>query len=271
MKPFLRWVGGKRQLLPELLKRLPLYVGTYHEPFVGGGALFWATFVPGRGTLLSDTNENVIAAYKGVRDYPEQTIAILKETYVKGHNERGAEFYKEIRQMSRDTLSLPGQAAWTIFMNQTCFNGLWRVNKSGGFNVPYGKRKNPPICNEENLRSCSKMLEDAALIAGDFDTGLVECNDLVYFDPPYVPVKADSFTAYSAKGFGPNEQIRLRDYAEACSRRGAHVILSNSGAPWVRELYKGWRIDEVQARRNVNSDGAGRGPVAEVIISNREE
>lgn len=270
-KPFLRYAGGKRQLLPELLRRLPPSWKDYHEPFVGGGALFFALrrLFPRAGMNLGDANDDLMVTYRALRDDVEGVIRNL-QMYATTHRERGADFYREVRAADRRSMAPEGRAAWMIYLNRTSFNGLWRVNKAGVYNVPYGKLSNPTICDALNLRAVSADLQGASLGRGvDFrvTTGWVRPGDLVYLDPPYVPVAATSFVAYAAGGFGVDQQIALRDEAMRLRDIGAHVILSNSGAPLVRELYAGWTIEEVSARRNINRNGAGRGPVPEVIIT----
>jgi DNA adenine methylase len=268
MKPFVKWAGGKRQLLPELLKHVPSSFKTYYEPFVGGGALFWelmnmtAVAAP-FPAALGDSNDRLMRAYRGVRDHVEAVIEILKDF---GNNEKT--FYEIRATEDIDECADWTVAAWLIYLNKTCFNGLYRVNKAGRFNVPFGRYVNPNICDEEGLRECSRGLEGADLDFGDFEFILrhVASDDFVYFDPPYVPVSKTSFTAYGKNGFGIEDHRRLARCALKLKRRGVHVLLSNSSAPIVRELYEGFEIIEVEARRSVNSKASGRGAVKEVII-----
>jgi DNA adenine methylase len=263
MTPFLKWVGGKRQLLPKLLEHAPSTFNRYFEPFVGGGALFFAlsdrpgTFL----ATLSDTNSRLIRAYRGVRDDVDGVIERL-ERYE--HTEQA--FY-EARATPPDGPD-SAVAAWLIYMNKTCYNGLYRVNKKGQFNVPFGRYTNPNICDEKILRECSQQLQDVVLDEGDFERSVYPAceGDFVYFDPPYIPVSVTSFTSYTKDAFTMADHQRLAACAKKLKRRGVKVFLSNSSAPVVRALYEGFDIIEVNARRSVNSKAAGRGSVKEVII-----
>lgn len=278
--PFIKWAGGKTQLLPELRKRASRDFSHYREPFLGGAAFFfdiaasdprvwehnaaehkpWAT--------LSDSNEWLVATYRAIRDNVAGVITYLKE-YEAEYRKRGAEFFYEVRK--RQPVLPADQAAAFIFLNKTGFNGLFRVNKDGGFNVPHGKRSSPPlICDAENLYAVSYVLQHVAIQSGDFTSLEREAQegDFVYFDPPYWPasVSAD-FTAYTREPFGPAEQETLRDLALSLKKRGVAVLLSNADVPPIRALYKDFTIEQVQVRRNINSNASKRGSVAEVIIS----
>lgn len=260
-RPFIKWVGGKRQLLPELVARMPKEFGTYHEPFVGGGALFFE--VRPKMAVLSDVNVRLVRTYRGVRDHVDEVVGLLK-TYP---NDKL--FFLVMRGKNIDAGTDAEVAAWFIYLNKTCFNGLYRVNKKGVFNVPFGDFKNPAICDEDNLRACSEALQDTVIENGDFCRVLLRAlpGDFVYMDPPYVPLSAtSSFTSYTAQGFGLQEQERLRDVARLLKERGAHVLLSNSSAGMVRELYKDFVVEEVMAKRSVNCQGTGRGKIAELLI-----
>lgn len=262
-RPFLKWAGGKRQLLPELLKLVPANFGTYHEPFVGGGALFFE--LAPKLANLGDMNPRLVKAYRAVQDNVEALIGRLRGLAL-DHNEET--FYARRANEPTDDL---GVAAWMIYLNKTCFNGLWRVNKSGRFNAPFGRYDNPTICDAENLRACSAAMGSGVLLSNQgFETVLSEAvaGDFVYFDPPYVPVSAtSSFAAYTAGGFGSTDQVRLRDLALTLKRRGVHVILSNSGTPEVARLYESdFEIIEVSARRGINSKATARGPITEYVI-----
>ena len=262
-RPFVKWVGGKAQILAELRKRMPPEFGTYHEPFVGGGALFFAT-KPTRA-VLSDGNERLIRAYRGVRDDVDGVIRRLR----KMRNDK--EFYLRIRSEPIDAARRDAAvAAWLIYLNKCGFNGLYRVNRRNGFNVPYGRNPNATICDEENLRACSARLRGVQLHHGDFAAvaDRAEPGDFVYFDPPYVPVSATAdFTSYTSDGFGMAEQIKLRDVALALKRNGVHVMLSNSASPIVRKLYReDFTLDRILATRAVNSRADRRGKVGELLI-----
>lgn len=266
---FVKYVGGKRQLLPELLKYTPdirgeFYksCGRYFEPFIGGGALFFKTEPV--DAVLSDTNERLIRTYKGIRDDVDGVIRLLK-TY-----SYDSEFFYKIRAMEIDKGLDNDVAAWFIYLNKSCFNGLYRVNKKNVFNVPFGRYTNPTICDEMNLRACSKALFGVKLSSVDFELAVAEAKrgDFVYFDPPYVPLSAtSSFTGYTSVGFTLEDQTRLRDVALRLKVRGVHVLLSNSSAPLVRDLYAyGFRIHEVSATRSINSKVEGRGSIKELLI-----
>lgn len=270
-RPFLKWAGGKTQLLPHLLRRAPKTYGRYFEPFLGGGALFFA-LKPAEATL-SDANPVLVLTYRGVQSCVEDTIRMLGNMPVE------QAFFASARQqrpLSMTTLS--DTAAWMIYLNKTCFNGLWRVNALGTFNVPWGhwgKRKAlPRTCDPENLRACSLALQGAWILHEDFAgaTKGAREGDFVYFDPPYVPAGATAdFTAYTADGFGPDDQVRLRDCARELVGRGVQVLLSNSDTPMARDLYpeSEWCVERVEARRAVSCKGNGRGVVGELIIGGR--
>ncbi len=271
-KPFLKWAGGKTALLPELLRAAPQQIETYYEPFLGGGALFFALQAEGRfrRAVLSDSNRELINAYTQVRDNVEGLIRALKVHQRKYRRaEDRAEYYYTIRA-KRLTCSLGG-AANLIFMNKTGYNGLYRVNSKGRFNVPHGRYKNPTICDEENLRATSEALQGVELRVGDFGERVRRAGpgDFVYFDPPYVPLSQTAhFTAYTSTDFDAREQHRLAQAANWCALRGASVVLSNSDHPDVAALYEEqcFNIEHVRAPRNINSKADSRGVVREYLI-----
>ncbi len=262
-KPFLKWVGGKAQLLGKLRPLMPELATSarYFEPFIGGGALFFS--VKPRRPFLSDVNRELIDCYKAIKEDVGRVISELeKHRYDRDH------FYA-VRELSPDSLSLPARAARTIFLNKTGFNGLFRVNKKGQFNVPFGRFTNPNFCDEANLRACSLALKSAQLTVREFSgvEKLAKPGDFVYFDPPYDPVsKTSDFTSYSAGRFGQKQQEQLADLFGALSARGVYVMLSNSDTPLVNKLYAKHRIEKVAASRSINSKGEKRGPVGEVIV-----
>lgn len=266
--PFIKWVGGKRQLIEQIVPHLPVSFNRYYEPFIGGGALFFH-LAPTRATL-SDANRRLVRAYCGIRDSVEDVITALQEMQAEHVRRGGVEFFKHVRSMSVDSfLSDAIVAAWFIYLNKAGFNGLYRVNQSDQFNVPFGKKVEVSLCDPDNLRACSRILKDIAVHHRDFSAVLDEAveDDFVYFDPPYVPLNAtSSFTSYTADGFGTEDQKRLRDIAFELARRGVHVLLSNSSAPAVRELYNGAHLIEVDATRSVNSKASGRGIIKELLI-----
>lgn len=262
-KPFVKWAGGKRKLLDKILQHIPARYGTYHEPFLGGGALFFA-LTPGKARL-SDSNERLVRTYQGIKDDVEGVIALLKEY------PRTRDFFMDFRKRDIDRSSDTEVAAWFIFLNKLGYNGLYRVNSKNVFNVPYGDYANPNVCDEVNLRACARSLVNATITRQDFSHALkqVKPGDLVYFDPPYVPLSATSkFTSYTAEGFTGEDQIRLRDAALQLRRKRVHVLISNSSA--AAPLYKaedGFSSVEVLVGRSVNSKGDGRGKIAELLIT----
>lgn len=266
-KPFVKWVGGKGQLLPQLLKKRPKVFRRYFEPFVGGGAFFFA-LNPSRG-YISDVNEELINTYQVVRDDVDSLVKLLRK-----HRYDEEYFYavrdwdrkKAFRQMSRVK-----RAARFIYLNKTCFNGLHRVNSKGHFNVPFGDYKNPTIVDETNLYLCSGTLKGVDIeVAGYMSVEeKVKKGDFVYFDPPYAPLTATAnFTSYTANGFGSCDQEQLRDLCVRLDKRGVHVMVSNSSAPLILDLYKKFNLELVDAKRSINSRGNSRGPVKEVIVTN---
>jgi DNA adenine methylase len=264
-RPFLKWAGGKRQLLPHLLRHVPPSVrstGRYYEPFVGGGALFFA-LRPARATL-ADVNERLVRAYRGVAHHVGDVVRLL------GGYPHASEFFYRLRAEAIDARSDAEVAAWFIYLNRTGYNGLYRVNRKNVFNVPFGRYANPTVCDEPTLRACAAALAGTTLLVADFEKVVSSARrgDFVYFDPPYAPLSAtSSFTSYTSDGFGPDDQRRLRDVARRLKKRGVHVLLSNSSAPLTRELYAdGFEVFEVPATRMLNSKGDGRGAIAELVI-----
>lgn len=269
--PFLKWVGGKRQLLDELRSRVKLTRphGRYHEPFVGGGALFFDLY--GQGQLgrskafLSDNNPRLIEAYEGVQRNVEQVIALL-EQHQAAHCEE--HYYRVRATVPDDKIAC---AARLIYLNRTCFNGLYRENSKGEFNVPMGRYKNPLICNAPNLRAVSAALRRAQIFKGHFTSILdrAEAGDLVYFDPPYDPVsKTANFTSYHRDPFGEDAQRSLADVFRRLHHRGVKLLLSNSDTPLIQELYAPYTVETVMACRRVNSRADKRGEVREVLVRN---
>lgn len=270
-KPFARWVGGKTQLLPQLREWLPKRFALYAEPFIGGGALFFAT--QPRHATLSDMNLRLVRTYRAIQADVEGVIATLR-TYADAFTRCAAAgtdegLYYHIRDtINPDAMTDIELAAWFICLNKTNFQGLYRVNKSGNMNVPYGHRKNPTICEETTLRACSAALQRATIVHKDFRETNMPPGSVVYFDSPYAPLTASSdFTNYTAAGFGPQDQKDLRDLALRLKSRGVYVLLSNSAAPLIRDLYRdGFEIREVSAKRNVAAAVESRAPVTELLI-----
>jgi DNA adenine methylase len=273
-RPFFKWAGGKGQLLPALTARLPARFRRYHEPFVGGGALFFHLWNSGRlgaGAVLSDFNPELIECYQAVRDHVEELTELLLRH--KPHFSDRDYFYA-IRSWDRQPgfreRPLVERAARTIFLNRTCYNCLYRLNNKGQFNAPFGYYKNPLIVDPPNLREVSRSLQHVELHVGDFADVLsrAEPGDFVYFDPPYVPVSPTaSFTAYTGQGFDEPAQRRLAQVFFALAERGCFVMLSNSYTELARALYAGQPVHEsIPASRKINCDGKKRGEVEELIV-----
>jgi len=262
-KPVLKWAGGKRALLPELLARLPEKINSYYEPFFGGGALFFAGRFP--SAVIGDVNKELINVYRVIRDHSGRLLKELeKHPYEKEH------FYR-VRAQAPSALSAIRRAARFIYLNKTCFNGLYRVNSRGEFNVPFGAYKNPRIRDPETIREASARLRGVTLQEGGYreTTASAQAGDFVYFDPPYEPVSATSrFVSYSRDGFTSEDQADLAYAFRELDARGVRCLLSNSSAPLIRKLYRGFKIETVYAPRSVNSSASGRGKVAETLIRN---
>jgi DNA adenine methylase len=260
-KPFLKWAGGKRSLVAQFEPYLPQSFGRLYEPFVGGGALFFH-LGPKRATL-ADTNARLARAYMGLRDDPDGVIELLSSY---PHDKA---FYLRMRQRPIDDASDAEVAAWFIYLNKTGYNGLYRVNSKNRFNVPFGDYKRPTICDETNLRACAARLRSTNIRVADFEktASRARSGDLVYFDPPYVPLSVtSSFTSYTADGFGMDEQRRLCALAQRLKKRGVHVLVSNSSAPAVAEMYADFEQIPIRARRSINSRTDRRGEVTELLM-----
>jgi DNA adenine methylase len=297
-RPFLKWAGGKTQLLPEFAARFPeeLRSGAirrYVEPFVGGGAVFFMVtgMCPVMECMVWDANPDLIAAYDVVKRDPRRLIRKLRELESRYHSlgeeDRKAFYYRIRDRFNRlrwkgssgadDTRAVAITAA-LIFLNRTCYNGLYRVNSRGRFNVPFGRYRNPRILDEANLMAVSAALGETGLHLGDFTASgpFVDDRTFVYLDPPYRPLsRTSSFTSYAAGGFGDEDQRRLAQFFRELDQRGALLMLSNSDAGnhdsrdrFLEDLYRGFRIARVPARRAINSAGQGRGPLTELIITN---
>lgn len=298
-KPFLKWAGGKTQLLAELSSRLPddikkkRLIESYIEPFLGGGALFFylRKHYEIRDAYLLDLNRELILTYKVVQEDPDSLISYLNELEEKYRSSdkegRRKLFYqirtlynKQMKEINHNDYSLKWveRAGQLIFLNKTCYNGLFRQNKKGEFNVPHGRYKNPTICDVQNLREVSLALQGVKLIQADFlqAKSFVQRKSFVYFDPPYRPLSATSnFTGYAKEDFDDADQLRLANLFIDLDKAGASLMLSNSDPKnsdeidnFFDELYGGFSIERVLANRNINRDGKGRGKVTELIIRN---
>jgi DNA adenine methylase len=275
-KPFLKWAGGKWSLAEEIGQRLPadLASRTYREPFLGGGAMFfWLKRRSGaKRYVLSDALADLVTTYEVVRDHPEELIRTL-EALRDEHTEQAHETYYRIRERynERRAGAKIERAAWLIYLNKTCFNGLYRTNRSGLFNVPIGRFVRPNIADAARLRAASDALGSAALERAPFDhlRRAAKKGDVIYLDPPYVPLSATSnFDSYSGGAFGLELQEELASLFRTLDERGCLLIQSNSDTPEVRRLYEGFDVDRIDAPRHISSRGATRGPVTEVVIRN---
>jgi DNA adenine methylase len=267
-KPIVKWAGGKSKLLPALLPHVPTHIRTYAEPFAGGAALFFALAGDPSRTVeravLADQNEDLIACYRAVRDDVEALIVALSDFT---HDE---DLYYRVRDLDPSGMSDLARGARLMFLNRTCFNGLWRVNKSGKFNVPFGKYANPRIVDPDGLRDASSVLAKADVRVADFADVTRELGpgDFVYFDPPYVPLtKSASFTSYAQGGFGPADQERLAAELVRLKDKGVLAMLSNADTDVTRALYKDFTIHATTAARAINSRGSGRGHAKEIIVT----
>ena len=272
-KPFLKWVGGKRALVDEIIGRMPERFGAYFEPFVGGGALFFELkkrgMLEGKKAYLFDANKELINAYNVVKNTPTELLANLR-VFEQNHCH---DAYYEVRAMDREdsftSLAPALRAARFIYLNKTCFNGLYRVNAKGFYNVPMGRYKNPAICDESLIYGASRALQDAEVLHVDFAKVLdfAKKGDFVYFDPPYYPLTpTSSFTSYNQDVFLEDEQKRLFDTFEKLAKKGLHAMLSNSDTEFIKELYKDYQIDFVEMNRFINSKSGGRGKIKEILI-----
>ncbi len=267
-KPILKWAGGKTRLIPDVLARLPEHITTYYEPFLGGAAVFFALARSNRfeHAILTDKNPELVDVYRAVQQDVESVIEELSRMT---HSEQA---YYHIR--AQKPRGLIKRAARTIYLNRTGYNGLYRVNRSGEFNVPFGRYKNPKYCDPPRLRAASLALQDAEIFVSDFEQATRDATkgDAVYFDPPYVPLSPTSnFTAYQREPFGLGEQERLAILFDELGRRHVHAVLSNSDTPITQQLYKPFHVDKVSMPRAINSRASGRGNVGELLVVYRRQ
>ncbi|MFR7995028.1 MAG: DNA adenine methylase [Clostridium sp.] len=270
--PVLKWVGGKRQLMSEIEKVLPKTYTTYYEPFIGGGAVLFE-LQPNKA-VINDVNGELINLYNVIKDDVELLIEDLKK------HENTPEYFYSIRELDRkkdkyENLSNVEKASRIVYLNKTCFNGLFRVNKAGEFNSPFGKYKNPNIVDEVTLKAVSKYFNkaDIKILNGDFEASLkgIRKGAFVYLDPPYDPVSnSANFTGYDKGGFNRDEQIRLKKLCDKLDKKGVKFLLSNSATDFIKDLYKDYNIKIVKAKRAINSNGNARGEVDEVLVRNYE-
>ena len=275
-QPFVKWVGGKRGLLPQILPLIPKEFNNYFEPFVGGGALFFELYSLGvlrdKKVYLFDINAELINAYNVVKNNHTELIDNLK----KFKEKHSKEFYYEIRAWDREESfsqrSDIERASRFIYLNKTCFNGLYRVNSKGYHNVPMGSYKNPNICDEFVIYGASEALQKATIVNASYKNVLLyaQANDFVYFDPPYYPLtQTSNFTAYNENTFLDKEQIELFEVFKELHEKDVFVAHSNSDTDFIKNLYDEFYIEEIQANRFINSKGSGRGKISEILIKGK--
>lgn len=276
-QPFVKWAGGKRGLLSQLLPLFPKEFKNYFEPFVGGGAVFFELYSQGllddKEVYLSDINSELINTYEAIKNKPQELIKLLKE-YKKNNS---SDFFYELRTLDRNDdfskLDDVLRAGRFIYLNKTCFNGLYRVNKKNQNNVPYGKYKNPNICDAENIFLVSDALKNVKIKNSSFENVLEHAKKgyFIYFDPPYHPLtQTASFTAYSESGFFENEQIKLYETFKKLSLMDCKIALSNSDTEFIKNLYKEFNVQKIKANRFINSNGKNRGKIDEIVVRNYE-
>jgi DNA adenine methylase len=271
--PFLKWVGGKRQLMPSIVQHLPTNIQNYNyvEPFVGGGAVLF--HLNPKNAIINDFNKELINVYEVIKNNLEELIDDLNV------HENNADYFYELRGLDRtekfQNLTLVQRASRIIYLNKTCFNGLYRVNNAGEFNSPFGRYKNPNIVNEPTLKAVNKYLNSNNVIikSGDYSEVLNEVNEnsFVYLDPPYHPISESSnFTGYVQGGWNMYDQVDLRKACDKLNEKGVKFLISNSSAEFIKDQYKNYKISTVKANRSINSNGADRGEIDEVLIRNYE-
>ena len=273
-QPFLKWAGGKRQLLPVIKEYLPKKFTQYYEPFIGAGAVLFS--LQPKRSIINDTNGELINCYRVIKDSPEELLELCQE-----HRENNSkEYFYSLREQDRredfQDRSPLFRAARIIYLNKTCFNGLFRVNSSGQFNVPYGNYANPVIADPAVIKSVSAYLNqrDVKIMEGDFAKAVSTARKgaFIYFDPPYHPISdTSSFTGYSVNGFGEAEQVRLKELCDKLTERGCQVLVSNSSASLIKKIYSdnNYQIVEVKASRAINAVGSKRGRINELLIHNK--
>lgn len=271
LSPLLKWVGGKRQLLSDIIPMIDNKCSTYVEPFIGGGAVLFS--LQPKKAIINDYNHELINVYKVVRDNLDELLELL---YIHQAN-NSSEYYYEVRAWDRgdhlNKMSNIEKAARIIYLNKTCYNGLYRVNSAGQFNSPYGRYKNPNIVNEAVLKAVSNYFKnnDIDIRNGDYRDTLINLDkrSFVYLDPPYMPISSSSsFTGYTEGGFGYNRQVELKEECDKLTQQGIRFVQSNSDCDEIRELYKEYKIKTVKAKRSINSVAKKRGEINEVLIYN---
>jgi DNA adenine methylase len=266
---FLKWAGGKQSLLQEIKQYLPEEINTYHEPFLGGGAVFFyiqQVHKPEK-VFLSDLNHILVDVFRNVRDHTDELIEHLKE-HKQQHDE---EYYYEMRDRFNELDKTLEKSALFLYLNKTCFNGLYRENSKGEFNVPIGSYKNPNIVRAAALQKASRLLQSVQIKEQDFESSKedMEAGDFVYLDPPYDPVSDTSnFTSYSGEDFGKDDQARLAEFCKKIDETGVLFMLSNSNTDFINELYSDFNLHKVTAKRSISANAEGRGDIFEVLVTN---
>jgi DNA adenine methylase len=270
--PVVKWVGGKRQLIDEISKYIPKKYDTYYEPFFGGGAVLFC--LQPKKAVINDINTDLINTYIVIKNDHVKLIEDLKK------HVNTSEYFYQIRSLDKDSdkfksMTKIEKASRLIYLNKTCFNGLFRVNSSGQFNTPFGNYRNPNIVNEPVIIAVNKYFNEAdiKILNVDFAEAVKDAKkgDFVYFDPPYDPVSdTASFTGYNENGFNREEQIRLKNLCDELNKKGVKFLLSNSSTTFIKQLYSNYRLEVVKARRSINSNGNKRGEIDEVLVRNYE-
>jgi DNA adenine methylase len=266
--PFIKWAGGKRRVVSELEERLPKKFNRYFEPFIGGGASLFHLQI--EKSYISDVNEELINLYKTIRDSLDELIEDLSI------HQNSAEYFYSVRSLDRDQkvysqLSDVERASRFIYLNKSCYNGLYRVNSKGQFNTPFGKYKNPIYFERENMERCSKFLKSVDIRVGDFTIFKDEVRegDFFYFDPPYFPITdTANFTSYTKDGFGFHDQERLLNFAKEIDKKGSYFMISNSHSQETSDFYSEFNIDTIDVGRAINSKGDSRGKIKEILVTN---
>lgn len=262
--PFVKWAGGKRALVPEIVQVLPEKFNDYYEPFLGGGAVFFGLYSRiHKNVYLSDLNAELVLTFKIVQKFPNELIKMLKWHELQ-HSKNPKKHYSNVRDRGHAEQDAVKLASRFIYLNKTCYNGLYRVNKQGKFNVPMGSYKNPKICDETNLYCVSKVLENVDLKVQSFEAINPSSGDLVYCDPPY----DGTFDQYTEMRFNQSDQDRLRKVCDNWCKQGAYVVVSSSDTDFIRKVWNGYKFVEIRASRNINSQSSGRGKVSELLIVN---
>lgn len=273
-RPFLKWVGGKGRVIPQLEKFFPETYNNFYEPFVGGGAVFFDLNI--KKATINDINANLIGLYINIRDNLEPLIGLLTDLQSQYHDldeTAQKDLFYQLRDeynSIKDTTSLR-KSSLLVFLNKTCFNGMYRENQSGEYNVPFGKHRKPTICDDTNLRYVSKTLQNTSILSGSYINAVKDAKngDFIYLDPPYYPLNStSSFTSYSEGDFVEQDQVNLKELVDDLTKRGCKVMVSNSYVPFIRNLYKDYRQEVIHVGRAINAVGSGRGKIKEIVILN---